>query len=81
MPDEDVTPRGCIRARPVERLSKHRPFHTVGPSRPLDPVRPPTDKHVEPKEFPELEHSPNTGIGGVMYGLFPINIIYAIRDI
>ena len=63
MPAVDVTPAGCIRARPVECLSKHRPFLTIGASLPRDPVRPPPAGHVDPLEFPELERSPNEGIG------------------
>ncbi len=65
MPGEDVTPLGCIHARPAERLTKHRPFHTVGASLPLDPIRPPAAKHVDVKEFPELEQLPNMGVGGI----------------
>ncbi len=29
------------------------------------PVRPPAAEHVDPVEFPELERSPNEGIGGI----------------
>ncbi len=65
MPDVDVTPAGCIRARPAERLSKHRPFLMVGASLPWDPTCPPAAEHVDPKEFPELERSPYRGIGGI----------------
>ncbi len=65
MPGEDVTPSGRIRARPAERFSKHRPFHTVGAFLPQDPVQPPAAEHVDIREFPEFEHSPNLGIGGI----------------
>ncbi len=65
MPGEDITSPGCIRARPAERLSKHRPYHTVGASLPWDPVQPPAAEHVDTEEFPELEHSPNLGAGGL----------------
>ena len=65
MPDGDVTPDGCIHARPAERLSKHRPFLTVGASLPRDPVHPPAAEHVDQKEFPALEQSPYMGIGGI----------------
>ncbi len=65
MPDVDVTPAGCIRARPAEHLSKHRPFLTVGAFLPQNPVRPPAAEHVDPKEFPDLEQTPYVGIGGI----------------
>ncbi len=35
MPEGDVTPDGCICARPAERLSKHRPLFTVSATLPL----------------------------------------------
>ncbi len=65
MPEGDVTPDGCIRARPAERISKHRPFFTVGATLPRDPTRPPPAAHVDTKEFPDLEQSPYHGIGGI----------------
>ncbi len=65
MPEGDVTPDGCIHARPAEHLSKHRPFFTVSATLPWDPTRPPPVAHLDPKEFPDLEQSPNTGIGGI----------------
>ncbi len=65
MPDVDVTPAGCIRMRPAERLSKHRPFLMVGASLPQNPVHPPAAKHVHTREFPELEHLPYVGIGSI----------------
>ncbi len=65
MPEGDVTPDGCIRARPAERISRHRPFFTVSATLPRDPTRPLPAAHVDPKEFPDLEQSPNTGIGGI----------------
>ncbi len=65
MPSGDVTPEGCIHAHPEERLSQHRPFFTIGASLPRDPVRPPAAAHVDEKKFPELEQSPNQGIGGI----------------
>ncbi len=65
MPGGDVTPKDCIRARPVERLSKHRPFFTVSASLPRDPVCLPAAGHVDEKEFPALEESPYMGIGGI----------------
>ncbi len=65
MPDGDVTPDGCVHARPAERLSKHRLFLTVGATLPRDPVHLAAAKHVDQKEFPELEHSAYMGIGGI----------------
>ena len=65
MSGEDVTPSGCIHARPAERLSKHRLYHMVGVSLPQDPVRPPAAEHVDTKEFPDLEQSPNMEIGHI----------------
>ena len=65
MPEGDVTPDECIRAPRVKRMSKHRPFFTVSATLPRDPTRPPPAAHVDPKEFPDLEQSPNTGIGGI----------------
>ncbi len=65
MLEGDVTPNGCIRTRPAERISRHRPFFTVSATLPRDPTHPPPAAHVDPKEFPELELSPNTGIGGI----------------
>ncbi len=60
-----MTPDGCIRTRPVERLSKHRPFFTISASLPRDPVRLPAAEHVDEKEFPALEDSPYMGVGGI----------------
>ncbi len=65
MPEGDVTPDRCIRVNPAERLSKHRPFFTVSATLPWDPTRPPPAAHLDPKEFPDLEQSPNQGIGGI----------------
>ncbi len=65
MPEGDVTPDRCIRARPAERLSKHRPFFTVSATLPRDNTRPPPAAHLDTKEFPDLEQSPNQGIGGI----------------
>ncbi len=65
MPEGDATPNGCICARPAERISKHRPFFTVRATLPRPPNCPPPAAHVDPKEFPDLEQSPNTGIGGI----------------
>ncbi len=65
MLEGDVTPDGCIRARPAERISKHRPFFTVSATLPRDPTRPPPAVHLDTKEFPDLEKSPNQGIGGI----------------
>ncbi len=65
MPDGDVIPDDCICARPAERPSKHRPFLTVGATLPRDPMHPPAARHVDQKEFPELEKSPYIGIGGL----------------
>ncbi len=67
MPEGDVTPAGCICARPAERLSKHWPFLRVGASLPWDPMWLPAAKHVDPQEFPEVEHSPNVGFGGITH--------------
>ena len=66
MPEGDVTPDDCICARPAERLSKHRPFFTVSATLPRDPTRPPPAEHLDTKEFPDLEQSPNQGIGGIL---------------
>ncbi len=38
---------------------------TVSATLPRDPVRPPASAHVDTQEFPDLEHSPNVGIGGI----------------
>ncbi len=65
MPEGDVTPDECIRAPRVKRMSKHRPFFTVSATLPRDPTRPPPAAHVDPKEFLDLEQSPNAGIGGI----------------
>ncbi len=65
MPGEDDTPSGCICTRPAEHLSKHRPYHTVGASLPRDPMWPPATEHVDTKKFPELEQSPNMGVGRI----------------
>ncbi len=65
MSEGDITPEGCIRARPAERISKHRPFFTVSATLPRDPTRPPPAAHLDTKEFPDLEQSPNMGIGGL----------------
>ncbi len=65
MLEGDVTPDECIRFRPAECISKHRPFLTVGATLPRDPVRPPAAGHVDQQEFPELEKSPYMGIGGI----------------
>ncbi len=65
MPEGDVTPDGCIQARPAECLRKHRPFFTIGASLPRNPMCPPAAEHVDQKEFPALEKSPNIGIGGI----------------
>ncbi len=59
MPEGDVTPDGCIRACPVERLSKHRPFFTISASLSQDPVHLPAAEHVDEKE------SPYMGVGGI----------------
>ncbi len=66
MPEGDVTPHGNIRAGPAERLSKHWPYMTVSASLPWDPVRPPASAHMDTQEFPDLEHSLNVGIGGLV---------------
>ncbi len=58
MPEGDVTPNGCIRARPVERISRHRPFFTVSATLPRDPTRPPPAAHVDPKEFRNSSNRP-----------------------
>ncbi len=47
MPEGNVTPDECIRARPAERLSKHRPFFTISASLPQDPTCPPAATHVD----------------------------------
>ncbi len=65
MPEGDATPDDCMRARPAERLSKHRPFFTVSATLPRDPTRPLPAAHLDQKEFPELEQSPYQGIGGI----------------
>ncbi len=65
MSEGDITPEGCIRACPAERISKHRPFFTVSATLPRDPTRPPPAAHLDTKEFPDLEQSPNTGKGGI----------------
>ncbi len=65
MPEGDVTPDGCIRARPAEHLSQHRPFFTISATMPRDPTRPSAAAHVDQKEFPDLEQSPYMGVGGI----------------
>ncbi len=65
MPEGDVTPDECTRARPEERLSKHRPFFTISATLPRNPVCLPAAEHVDQKEFPALEKSPYVGIGGI----------------
>ncbi len=65
MPEGNMTPDECIHTRPAERLSQHRPFFTSSASLPRDPTRPPAAKHVDQKEFPELEKSCYIGVGGI----------------
>lgn len=65
MPEGDVTPPGAIHARPAERVSKHRPYMTVGASLTRDATLPPPSAHVDIREFPDLEESPYVGLGGI----------------
>ncbi len=65
MPAGDVTPRDAICARPAEHVSKHETYMTVDAALPRDPKPPPPCAHVDTKEFPELEQSPNSGVGGI----------------
>ncbi len=66
MREDDITPPAAMPTCPVEHLGKHRPYMTVGVSMPLDPTRPTASAHVHTKEFPDLEQSPNVGVGGLV---------------
>ncbi len=49
MPEGDVTPSDTIHVRPIERVSKHRPYMTVGAS-PGTPASKKGQTSAEPKE-------------------------------